>query len=198
MSSFDERELLSRLAGDDMSAFDTLYNFFEPRLRLVLYPYFGSDADQLGAVLQDVFVKLWLKRKELKDIVSLEYYLQRAARNKLLDILKTNQTRLRHELGYGRLQPLADDTTEHHLKLKEYMDIAREGLSLLPERRRAIFTMYAFDGLTLDEVASQMNISKEVVKKQLQLAKVFLKQYLSREGGMPLTVGGLLLASVMI
>lgn len=197
MSSFDEQELLSRLADGDMSAFDTLYNYFEPRLRLVLYPYFGSDENKLGSVLQDIFVKLWLKRKELKDIVSLEYYLQRAARNRLLDVLKTSQTRLRHEIGYARLLPHTDDTTEHQLKLKEYMDITREGLSLLPVRRREIFTMYAFDGLTLDEVASQMNTSKEVVKKQLQLAKVFLKEYLSRKGGMPLTVGGLLLASVM-
>jgi RNA polymerase sigma factor (sigma-70 family) len=195
--SFNEQELLSRLADGDKSAFDTLYQYYEPRLRLFLYPFTGSDHDTLNSILQDVFLKLWFKRTDLVGIAFLEFYLQRMAKNKLLDTLRLSQIRERHESGYARLQTGADDSTTEQLQLKEYMDIAREGMAQLPERRRLIFTLYVINGLSLDEVAVQVNTSKDVVKKQLQLAKAFLKEYISQKGDLPLIVAGLLLASLV-
>ena len=194
--SFNEQELLSRLADGDKSAFDTLYQYYEPRLRLFLYPFTGSDQDTLNSILQDVFLKLWFKRTDLVGIAYLEFYLQRMAKNKLLDTLRLSQIRERHESGYARLQTGADDSTTEQLQLKEYMDIAREGMAQLPERRRLIFTLYVINGLSLDEVAAQVNTSKEVVKKQLQLAKVFLKEYIAQKGDLPMIVAGLLLAAL--
>ncbi|AXY73701.1 sigma-70 family RNA polymerase sigma factor [Paraflavitalea soli] len=194
---FNEQELLSRLAHGDKSAFDTLYQYYEPRLRLFLYPFTAYDTDTLNSILQDVFLKLWLKRTDLVGIALLEFYLQRMAKNKLLDTLRLSQIRERHESGYARLQTGAGDPTTEQLQLKEYMDIAREGMAQMPERRRLIFTLYIINGLSLDEVAAQLNLSKEVVKKQLQLAKVFLKEYIAEKGDLPLTIAGLLLLSLV-
>ena len=193
--SFNEQELLSRLADGDKSAFDTLYQYYEPRLRLFLYPFTGPDDDTLNSILQDVFLKLWFKRTDLVGIAFLEFYLQRMAKNKLLDSLRLRQIRGRHESGYARLQAGADDSTSEQIQLKEYLSIAREGMAQLPERRRLIFRLYVIEGLSLDEVAVQVNTSKEVVKKQLQLAKVFLKGYISRKGDLPFIIGGLVVAS---
>ena len=194
--SFNEQELLSRLADGDKSAFDTLYQYYEPRLRLFLYPFTGSDPDTLNSILQDVFLKLWFKRADLVGIAFLEFYLQRMAKNKLLDTLRLSQIRERHESGYARLQTGAGDPTSEQLQLKEYMTIAQEGMAQMPERRRLIFTLYIINGLSLDEVAAQVNTSKEVVKKQLQLAKVFLKEYIAQKGDLPLIVAGMLLVSL--
>jgi RNA polymerase sigma factor (sigma-70 family) len=194
--AWNEQELLLRLADGDKFAFDTIYRYYEPRLRLFLYPFTGPDNDTLNSILQDVFVKLWLKRTDLVGIEFLEFYLQRMAKNKLLDTLKLAQIRGRHETGYASLQSAFDDSTGGQIQLKEYMAIAREGISQLPERRRLIYNLYVMNGLSLDEVAARVNISKDVVKKQLQLAKVFLKEYISRKGDLPLVIGGLLLASL--
>ena len=194
---FNEQELLSRLAGGDKSAFNHLYHHYEPRLRLFLYPFVGGDGDLLNSILQEVFVKLWLKRADLVGIAFLEYYLQRMAKNKLVDTLRLGQIRTRHETDYSRLRPETAEATVEQLQLKEYMFIAREGMAQMPERRRLIFTLYVLNGLSLDEVAEQLKLSKDVVKKQLQLAKVYLKEYIAEKGDLPLLIAGWLVSSVL-
>jgi len=184
-----EKDLLLRLEQDDQSAFDALYQYYEPRLRLYLYPFAGSDANMMNIVLQDVFVKLWLKRKDMVGIAFLEYYLQRMAKNRLFDILKLRNIQDRHEKIYAHLRPDADNATRDQLQLKEYLAIAREGIERLPERRRVIFSMNMLEGLTLDEIAGELQVSREVVKKQLQKARSFLKEYIAKNGDLPLTIG---------
>src|SRR6186713_2156130 len=184
-----EKDLLLRLEQDDQSAFDALYQYYEPRLRLYLYPFAGSDANMMNIVLQDVFVKLWLKRRDMVGIAFLEYYLQRMAKNRLFDILKLRNIQDRHEKIYAHLRPDADNATRDQLQLKEYLAIAREGIERLPERRRVIFSMNMLEGLTLDEIAGELQVSREVVKKQLQKARSFLKEYIAKNGDLPLTIG---------
>lgn len=193
--SFNEKKLLIRLADDDKSAFDALYHYYEPRLRLFLYP-FVTDQNTLNAILQDVFVKLWIKRTDLVGIEFLEYYLQRMAKNRLLDLLRLRRIKEEHEVNYSRQQLKTANVTSDHVQLKEYMAIARKGISLLPERRKLIFSLHVLDGLSLDEVAGELNISKDVVKKQLQHAKNFLKEYVSKKGDLPVTVGAMILGSM--
>ncbi|WP_346316199.1 sigma-70 family RNA polymerase sigma factor [Chitinophaga sp. YIM B06452] len=182
-SPYNEKELLFRLEAGDKAAFDSLYYHFEPRLRLFLHPF--ADADMVDAVIQDVFVKLWLKREELSGIAALEFYLQRMAKNRLLDILKLRDIRDRHKKSYAILQADSTNDTKEQLQLKEYLAIAREGMDKMPLRRRIIFSMNVLDGFSIDEIAAQLQVSRDVVKKQLQKAKAFLKEYISKHGDLP-------------
>lgn len=138
-----------------------------------------------GIVIQDVFVKLWLKRQELSGIAVLEYYLQRMAKNRLLDLLKLRDIRDRHKKYYAILQPASANNTREQLQLKEYLAIAREGMDKMPLRRRVIFSMSVLEGFSIDEIAAQMQVSRDVVKKQLQKARTFLKEYISKHGDLP-------------
>lgn len=171
------------MEAGDKAAFDSLYYHFEPRLRLFLHPF--ADADMVDAVIQDVFVKLWLKREELSGIAALEFYLQRMAKNRLLDILKLRDIRDRHTKSYAILQADSTNDTKEQLQLKEYLAIAREGMDKMPLRRRIIFSMNVLDGFSIDEIAAQLQVSRDVVKKQLQKAKTFLKEYISKHGDLP-------------
>ena len=192
--SYEEKELLVRLQSGDKSAFDTLYNFYEPRLRLFLYPFTMTDEQLLHSILQDVFVKCWFKREDLVGIEHLEYYLQRMAKNRLLDLLKLRKIQQFHQETYSHLQQDASLSSWDQLQLKEYMAIAREGIEQLPERRRIIFSLNTLEGLSIDEIAAHLGISREVVKKQLHLARSFLKTYIAEKGDLPLIVGGLILS----
>lgn len=187
-NSYNEKELLLRLEAGDRSAFDSLYYHFEPRLRLFLYPFTTGDAEMTDIVIQDVFVKLWLKRQELSGIAILEYYLQRMAKNRLLDLLKLRDIRDRHQKNYATLQPGSANDTKEQLQLKEYLAIAREGMGKMPLRRRIIFSMNELEGFSIDEIAAQMQVSRDVVKKQLQKARTFLKEYISKHGDLPGTI----------
>lgn len=193
--SYEEKELLSRLASGDKSAFDALYHFYEPRLRLFLSPFTRSDGHLLNAILQDTFVKCWIKRNELATIEHLEPYLQRMAKNRMLDLLKLQKIQTGHIGNYAQSREQSAQPAWDQLQLKEYMAIARRGIDALPERRREIFTQSVFEGLSIDEIASRMDLSREVVKKQLQKARAFLKMYIAEKGDLPVIVGGLIIAS---
>jgi RNA polymerase sigma factor (sigma-70 family) len=180
--AYDDKELLLRLDADDKWAFDMIYQRYEPKLRLFLSPFTGGDPTLIDNVLQDVFVKLWLKRKELTGIAVLEFYLQRMAKNRLLDLLKLRDIREKHTKAYAALSADEGSNPDAALQLKEYHLIAREGIAKLPERRRVIFTMNVLEGWSVDEIAVQLQVSKEVVKKQLQMAKAFVREYISQHG----------------
>ncbi|NML22388.1 sigma-70 family RNA polymerase sigma factor [Pseudoflavitalea sp. G-6-1-2] len=194
--SYEETQLLQRLESGDKAAFDALYNYYEPRIRLFLLPFTRSDEQLLNSILQDVFIKLWTKRKDLAGIAHLEYYLQRMAKNRLLDLLKLQKIQSAHIGNYASLQPSADQHTWDELQLKEYMAIARKGIAALPERRRLIFSMSVLSGLSIDEIAGQLNLSRDVVKKQLQKARSFLKTYIAEKGDMPAIVGALIITAL--
>lgn len=194
--SYEEIELLARLASGDKAAFDTLYHYYEPRLRLFLTPFTRSDEHLMNAILQDVFVKCWIKRNDLAGIEQLEFYLQRMAKNRLLDLQKLQKIQSNHMGNYAQLQEQSTEFTGQQVQLKEYMTIARQGINALPERRRQIFSLSVFEGLSIDEIAGQMNLSREVVKKQLQKARSFLKTYIAEKGDLPVIVGGLIIGGL--
>lgn len=194
--SYEEKEILSRLAAGDKSAFDALYNYYEPRLRLFLTPFIRPDSHMLNMILQDTFVKCWIKRTDLAGIEHLEPYLQRMAKNRLLDLLKLQKIQMGHIGNFARSQEQSLELTQDQLQLKEYMTIARQGIEALPERRRQILTLSVFEGLSIDEIASRMDLSRDVVKKQLQKARAFLKAWIAQKGDLPAIVGGLIIGSL--
>ena len=193
-STYDDKQLLLLIEADDKHAFDMIYHKYEPRLRLFLSPFTAGDTHLTDLILQDVFVKLWLKRKELTGIAILEFYLQRMAKNQLLDQLKLRDIREKHTKGYATLQSTSGNSPEEQLQLKEYLSIAREGIEKLPERRRIIFSINVLEGWSIDEIARQLQLSKDVVKKQLQFAKAFVKDYVSTNGNLPVCLVILLLS----
>lgn len=167
------------MKAGDHSAFDTLYYYYEPRIRLFLYPFTGDDAVMLDTILQDVFIKFWLKREEMEGIALVEFYLQRMAKNRLLDLLRLRDIRERHEAIHAALQPQEGAVTEKQLLFKEYLAAANEAIALLAERRRIIFVLNVLEGFSLDEVAVHLGLSKEVVKKQLAKAKAAVRAHIA-------------------
>jgi RNA polymerase sigma factor (sigma-70 family) len=71
---------------------------------------------------------------------------------------------------------------EHELLFRQYYRIAIEAMDKLPPGRRKVLKMSIDDGLTLDEIALQLNITRAGVKKQLYAATAFVRQYLQENG----------------
>ncbi len=75
-------KILTDLANDDKQAFDELYRMYYPRL----YAYSQSFLKANGGIddiLQDVFVKVWLNRKNIKKVETYNAFLYTVTRNTL-------------------------------------------------------------------------------------------------------------------
>jgi RNA polymerase sigma-70 factor (ECF subfamily) len=182
----DEARLLQELIGGSMDAFTALYDHYQPRLRVFIAPFTHQSPSLTNDIIQEVFIKLWVKRDNLAGVQHLEFYLQRMARNRLLDIARLRKIKLRHETSFAALQVQQQPVTEDTLQLKEYHQLAQDAIRQLPERRRYLFTLHVLEGYSLDEIGQITGLSKEVIKKQLFKARHSLRQQLKKKAGFQL------------
>jgi RNA polymerase sigma-70 factor (ECF subfamily) len=182
-----DQELLRLLETGSEAAFRLLYDRYQPKLSRYLYPFVSDRPHLVAEIVQEVFVKLWVKRGQLGGIAKPEYYLQRLARNQLIDNIRLQKIKDRHEKAAAGASGAQEDVQDF-LLLKEYHEIARQAIEQLPERRRYLLRLSMVDGYSQEEIANLTNLSRAVVKKQLFKANSFLREYMKTHGGMLLLV----------
>jgi len=160
-----DEDLIQQLSAGSMAAFQMLYKRYQPLLHRYLQPF--SMVEEPGEVIQDIFLKLWAKRASLTTVKSVSHYLFRMARNRLLDLHKSNRARHERETATSTA---FESTLNSPLESKEFYEYALRAIAKLPERQRIIYEMNVFQDRSLDEIASALNLSKSVVIKQLYLA----------------------------
>jgi RNA polymerase sigma-70 factor (ECF subfamily) len=79
-------------------------------------------------------------------------------------------------------------TTEYDVAYKEYHQVLQRAIAKLPPKRQLIFRLNIENGLSYDEIAHQLQISKSVVKNQLYKALDFIRQQLAQHGAGSLAV----------
>lgn len=175
----DHPQLLNDLAEGSRTAFTTIYTRFYPDLHRYL-TVMTKSPEQASEILQEVFLKLWIKRATLTGIKSLPDYLFTMTRNTMADTLRGDK-RYRNYLAAIKPDEPSNDTIDD-ITLKEYHALVHEGLAAMPERRQQIFWMNARDEMTAKQIAERLNLSLPAVKKQLYEAQQHLRQYLATHG----------------
>jgi RNA polymerase sigma-70 factor (ECF subfamily) len=182
---YNEKEVLRRIAEGDREAFKRLYGHYFKVVQKYI-SLFVPSKDSLDELTQDVFVRVWEKRERLVGVDSFQGYLFMLTRNMVFNYIRS----LRVQQRTSELNETMESTGEHHaeneLLYKQYYTIAVEGMEKLPPGRRKILKMSIEEGLTLDEIASELNITRAGVKKQLYAATAFVRQYLLEHAEMTL------------
>ena len=176
----NEPELLRQISQGDRDAFRAFYTHYFPYIQryIVLFEPSGESLDELT---QDVFVRIWEKREHLGKVDSLKSYLFLVTRNVVFNYLRSLKVQQKVRELDGVPEPAINEL-ENQLLFKQYYRIAQEAMEKLPPGRRKVLRMSIDDGLSLDEIASELNISRAGVKKQLYAATAFVRQYLHEHG----------------
>jgi RNA polymerase sigma-70 factor (ECF subfamily) len=142
---------------------------------------FESSPRVLDELTQDVFVRIWEKRARLAEVDSFKSYLFTMTRNVVFNFIRALKLREKvRELEEAATA--GEDELENELLFKQYYRLALEAMDKLPPGRRKVMKMSVEDGLTLDEIAAELGISRSGVKKQLYAAMAFVRQYLREHG----------------
>lgn len=129
-------------------------------------------------IVQDVFLKIWINRASLSNIESFKAYLFVVARNHAFNCLKqlARENNRKKEWVTSVLQDASyssDDTAE--IDAGALVD---EAVDLLPPQQKKVYTLSRRDGLKQEEIARELNVSLETVKKHMVLALRFIRNYL--------------------
>ncbi len=179
----DEQALLQRTAEGSREAFEKLYAHYYAGLYRFISFIIDSHEDT-EEILQDIFLKVWLKKETLVGIRSFEDYLFRMAKNRIFDMNRQFRSRLNlsRQLRH-QAEESTDDSTFNAVIFREYHEIALEAINLLPARRREIFLMNARDEMTAQEIADRLGATRGAIKKQLFQASHFIKDHLRKKAG---------------
>ena len=182
-----EPALLQRASTGDRNAYAVLYQFYLPKLYHYLYGILRSKEDT-EEILQDIFLKLWEKKEELTEITTLNSYLFKIARNRLMNLYDHQKVRRKAMDYIGRDGETTGDNAENSLIYKQYSEIVQRALNQLPPKRRQVFEMSLQQDMSHDQIAENMQISKSMVKKQLVAANRHVKEYLHLHAGISATI----------
>lgn len=182
-TTHNEKDLLLQVAEGDRVAFRNLYTHYFPIVQhyISLFEPTGTNLDELT---QDVFVRIWEKRNRLAGVDIFRSYLFLMTRNVVFNYFKAIKVHQRvRELEEDEMGTAGDDP-ESELLFKQYYHIALTAIEKLPPGRRKVLKMSIEQGLSLDEIARELDISRSGVKKQLYAATSFIRTYLQEHGEM--------------
>lgn len=196
-SPYEEDRLLTAVAAGDVQAFSTVYYHYQEDLykfvlRLVKVPALAED------VVQDIFLKVWEARLQLGEVRFFRGYLFSVARNHTLNVLDSI-ARSTHALS-NLIRHFQEQRFDDEALSKDYRQFIENALSTIPPRSRDIFRKCRELGMTYEEVAREMGISRNAVKKHMMTAIRTLKDAAQRDLGVSLTAALVLtsLASISL
>jgi len=130
---------------------------------------FTKDADNAEEAVQEVFVHLWEKRRELHLHGSLKSYLLKSVQNYCLDEIRRRNVR-EHFAEEMDLQLLYVNDTEDYIFYTDLLKQLDRLLAQMPDEVSKTFRMNRFDGLKYQEIARQLNVSVRTVESRISKA----------------------------
>lgn len=173
-------ELQHRIAAfEDPLAFKELFNRFQPALKKFAFSISHSIQEAEEAV-DDVFMRVWMKRKTLDHIHNLKLYLYIATRNFSINQVKSHRQFQPLQIEDLRTDIEAITADPQQLMISRELEIRLlEAVNSLPPQCKTIFKLVKEDGLKQKEVAELLHLQPKTVENQIAIALKKIARVLS-------------------
>jgi RNA polymerase sigma-70 factor (ECF subfamily) len=162
----------------DEHAFSKIVKYYSAIIYTHALTYI-KNAVQAEEITQDIFLSLWQRREELNHISNFQGYLYAMVRNRTISEFRKKILELNSK-PVDELESLSPGPADS-VEIRELLEILMRGIQKLPTRRKQVFTMSRFDGMSYDEIAKNLGISKSSVNQHIVEALVFLRTYLRNQ-----------------
>lgn len=175
-----EAKYLERLGRDDHKAFDALFTLYHPKVKSFLFGFVKNE-DLASDMTQDIFFKVWVNRETISKVQSFKAYLFRMARNMIYDYYDHSLIEEKYVLKQQELNgELYSNMIEEELYARELSLLIDISIEQMPTQRKRVFLMSRKEGLSNDEIATRLNISRRTVENHITKALQELRKlYLS-------------------
>jgi RNA polymerase sigma-70 factor (ECF subfamily) len=178
--SMTHEQLVIALAGGDKRAFDLLYERYAKALLSYFSRMLWNDREKAEDFLHDLFTKI-IHRPELFDTTrSFKTWIYSVANNMCKNEYKKKEVRK------TSVQPIPDyalisnsGQTEQEVDKQLLEEAFGKALVNIDEKHKEVFEMRHFDGFSIKEIATTLDINEGTVKSRLfyatkQLAKLLV------------------------
>ncbi|MFA6084219.1 RNA polymerase sigma factor [Mucilaginibacter sp.] len=168
--------LIQQLRTGSENAFTALYDKYSTQLyrnilRLV------KDDDIAQELLQDLFLKIWESRQNIKLEGSFKSFLYKVAENLVYThfrkIAKDNRLIAKLIISYDDFETNVEET----IISRENHALLRKAIENLSPQRKQIYVLCKLEGKSYEEVSNELGISTSTVRNQIVKANKSIKQF---------------------
>ena len=157
---------------NDQKSHEHLYKYFAPKMYGICLRFAGNEMEA-DDILQEGFIKIFIKIKEFRNEGSLEGWIRRT-------IINTAINHYRKNLRYAKFQDIDDLEVPISNEENIYDKLSKEELvklvQELPNGYRTVFNLNVIEGYTHKEIGKMLNISDNTSKSQLTRARSILQK----------------------
>ena len=174
IAQLNERELLIQVASGNEYAFRKLFMVHHQLLGVHMLRI-TSSVELAEEIVQDVFLKIWLTRETLVGVDNFKAYLFVISKNHALNCLKklAKERLLIKTMENDDFGALVPETTDTDM----YYNLLDEAIDQLPPQQQKVYLLSRHGRLKYAEIADQLELSRETVKKYLQIATTSITEY---------------------
>lgn len=164
-----EFELISRIKEGDESAFRIVFDLYSSKLYAFSYRFL-KEKEPCQEVVQEVFLNLWINRAKLDTQYPIAPCLYTITRRLTLNVLRQVATSQCAKNKMWLNVKKVSNETEEEVFLEDLSRFTEQVLSKMPKQQQLIFRMSRHQELSYDEIAEELNLSRNTVKNHLVAA----------------------------
>lgn len=159
-----------------------LYQKYSRRMFAVCLRY-SNDATEAEDILQDAFIKVFRNISTYSGSGSFEGWMKRIMINTSLSQYQKNKKK-GISVDLEVIEPFLSDDNPNEDQTPLASSVSSDQLigliQKLPEGYKHVFSMYALDGFSHQEIADSLNISVNTSKSQLSKARKYLQKEIEK------------------
>lgn len=173
-SGYTDAKLTSLLSNGDKLACTEIYKRYNALLYLHAYRRL-NDREDAKDVVHELFTLLWVKRGELRIKTSLAAYLYTSVRNRIFDVISHKKVESGYIVSLQHFIDEGDYMVDRLVRENELMALIEKEIASLPPKMRQVFELSRKHYLSHKEIAKELNLSEQTVRKQVNNALRILR-----------------------
>lgn len=172
----DNIQFIDALKNGDPKAHTYLVNTYHHKLCVYAYS-FTHDLNLSEDIVQNVFMHIWNRRKNLKEDFVIISFLYKSVYNEFIDQYRNKKMTYPLEKKYiDALNTIVENEDEH--SIENIIKLVKREIQKLPPKCREIFLLSKDEGLTNIEIAEYKNVSIKSVEAHITKAYSILRSTL--------------------
>ena len=173
----DLDDIVKRLNEGDKKAYGMLFLMYADKLYKFSRSFYADDRDA-EEIVQEVFMKLWINRKGIKDPGTFNAYIFTIAKNLIYNNLKRRVYSKKYYSYLKNAHSYHANLVEESFNFNELENAVRRVIEGFPAKRKEIFLLSRNEGLSNKEIAQRLNLSLRTVETHIYLALKHIKKTL--------------------
>jgi RNA polymerase sigma-70 factor (ECF subfamily) len=177
----EDSNVIRKFNAGDKNAINELHAQYSNKLYRFAFGYLKSEADALD-VVQEVFIRLWSSRNELKKDSNIEALLFTIAKNTIISAFRKKISEKDYVEHLKNVVVRNSLDTERQVDYTILYEKVQQLIEQLPQQRQRVYLLSKEKGLTNKEIAENLNISIKTVEDHITKARKFLRENLGEYG----------------